>query len=152
MGETAALIYTVGMSPYMPTGFFSQGSSLAVLMYSLISEGASVGQSYAVGSMLIIFVLVLNLLLAWIEHMFKRERGEKGFFRRLKDRFTKGGGSSEGGESGDDETDETKDIPGPIRNGGEDILNPSNSMEDRTKDEPILELTPEYDALKEGAP
>ncbi|MCD8286981.1 MAG: phosphate ABC transporter permease PstA [Clostridia bacterium] len=85
IGETAALIYTVGMSAYMPTGLFSSGSTLAVLMYSMISEGLEVGKSYAVGTVLIIFVFLLNLIVSLIEHILENRRaGKKNIFKRIK--------------------------------------------------------------------
>ncbi len=85
IGETAALIYTVGMSAYMPTGLFSSGSTLAVLMYSMISEGLEVGKSYAVGTVLIIFVFLLNILVSVIERVLENRRaGKKNIFKRIK--------------------------------------------------------------------
>ncbi|MCD8295649.1 MAG: phosphate ABC transporter permease subunit PstC [Clostridia bacterium] len=85
IGETAALIYTVGMSAYMPTGLFSSGSTLAVLMYSMISEGLEVGKSYAVGTVLIIFVFLLNLLVSLIERIIENRRaGKKNIFKRIQ--------------------------------------------------------------------
>lgn len=60
VGETAALMYTLGTSTNMPTSLMSSGRSLALHMYVLSSEGMHVKESYATGVILIIIVLIIN--------------------------------------------------------------------------------------------
>lgn len=60
VGETAALMYTLGTSSNLPTGLFSSGRTLALHMYVLSNEGIHVNQSFATGVVLILFVLVIN--------------------------------------------------------------------------------------------
>lgn len=74
VGESAALIYTAGAVFPMPNGLFSQGSSFAVLTYTLTSSGrtdaygqTSVGKAYATAFVLIVIVAGLNLLVALLE-------------------------------------------------------------------------------------
>ncbi|PZO95955.1 phosphate ABC transporter permease PstA [Streptococcus halichoeri] len=60
VGETAALMYTLGTSTNTPTSLLSSGRSLALHMYMLSSEGLHVNEAYATGVILIITVLVIN--------------------------------------------------------------------------------------------
>lgn len=60
IGETAALMYTLGTSTHLPSGLFSSGRTLALHMYVLASEGLYVDKAYATGAVLIILVVVIN--------------------------------------------------------------------------------------------
>lgn len=60
VGETAALMYTLGTSTNMPTSLMSSGRSLALHMYVLSSEGLHVNEAYATGVILILIVLLIN--------------------------------------------------------------------------------------------
>ncbi|MGO2696845.1 phosphate ABC transporter permease PstA [Bavariicoccus seileri] len=60
VGETAALMYTLGTSTNMPKSLFSSGRTLALHMYVLSSEGLHVNESFATGVILIVTVLVIN--------------------------------------------------------------------------------------------
>lgn len=60
IGETAALMYTLGTSSNLPDSLFSSGRTLALHMYVLSNEGFHVDKSFATGVVLIIFVLVVN--------------------------------------------------------------------------------------------
>ena len=60
VGETAALLYTLGSSTNLPDSLFSSGRTLALHMYVLSSEGMHVNESYATGVVLIVFVLMIN--------------------------------------------------------------------------------------------
>ncbi|EHJ57436.1 phosphate ABC transporter, permease PstA [Streptococcus urinalis FB127-CNA-2] len=60
VGETAALMYTLGTSTNTPTSLLSSGRSLALHMYMLSSEGLHVNEAYATGVVLIITVLIIN--------------------------------------------------------------------------------------------
>lgn len=62
VGETAALMYTLGTSTNTPTSLLSSGRSLALHMYMLSSEGLHVNEAYATGVILIITVLMINAL------------------------------------------------------------------------------------------
>ena len=60
IGESAALIYTLGSSTNLPHSLFSSGRTLAVHMYILSSEGFYVNEAYATAVILLILVLALN--------------------------------------------------------------------------------------------
>ncbi|MDN6731461.1 MAG: phosphate ABC transporter permease PstA [Atopostipes suicloacalis] len=60
MGESAALIYTLGSSTNLPSDLFSSGRTLAVHMYVLANEGFHVKEAYATAVVLLILVLFLN--------------------------------------------------------------------------------------------
>lgn len=62
VGETAALMYTLGTSSNTPTSLMSSGRSLALHMYMLSSEGLHVNEAYATGVILIITVLIINAI------------------------------------------------------------------------------------------
>lgn len=62
IGETAALIFTLGTASQMPTTIFSSGRTLALHMYILSSEGIHVEKSYATGLVLLIIVFIVNYL------------------------------------------------------------------------------------------
>ncbi|MGT2933326.1 phosphate ABC transporter permease PstA [Streptococcus catagoni] len=62
VGETAALMYTLGTSTNTPTSLLSSGRSLALHMYMLSSEGLHVKEAYATGVILIITVLIINII------------------------------------------------------------------------------------------
>lgn len=62
VGETAALMYTLGTSTNTPTSLMSSGRSLALHMYMLSSEGLHVKEAYATGVILLITVLLINAL------------------------------------------------------------------------------------------
>lgn len=72
VGESAALIYTAGAVPYMPTGITEQGSSFAVMMWMFAGEGLYLDQAYATASVLLVFVAVLNLLARLTEKKLKK--------------------------------------------------------------------------------
>lgn len=62
VGETAALMYTLGTSSNLPNGLLSSGRSLAIHMYMLSSEGLHVNQAYATGVVLILTVIIINAI------------------------------------------------------------------------------------------
>lgn len=74
VGESAALIYTAGTVSAMPNGLNSAGSSFAVMMYKFMSEGLQINNAYATASVLLIFVIILNLLVSLVEWMFNRRK------------------------------------------------------------------------------
>lgn len=62
IGETAALMYTLGTSTNMPTSLLDSGRSLALHMYVLSSEGLYLKEAYATGVILIVTVLVIQTI------------------------------------------------------------------------------------------
>lgn len=72
-GESAALIFTAGSMPTMPTGVMSGGSSLAVTMYTLAVEGLHMNEAYATAVVLLIIVLIINSLATLLDTKLKKE-------------------------------------------------------------------------------
>ena len=66
VGETAALIYTAGSIPQIPSSIMGSGATLAVHMYNLSKEGLYTDQAYAVAVVLLLLVLVINWVSARI--------------------------------------------------------------------------------------
>lgn len=62
IGESAALIYTLGSSTNLPNSVFASGRTLAVHMYVLSQEGFHVNEAYATAVVLVFVVLFLNAL------------------------------------------------------------------------------------------
>ena len=60
VGETAALIFTVGTVGDIASGLTSSGRTLAVHMYLLANEGLYINKAYAVAVVLLVLVLLLN--------------------------------------------------------------------------------------------
>lgn len=73
VGESAALIYTAGAVRYMPTGYFSAGSSFAVMMWMFSSEGLYINQTFATASILLTIVIILNILLFVLNNKLKKD-------------------------------------------------------------------------------
>lgn len=74
VGETAALIYTLGTFTRIPNSLFASGRSLAVHMYMLANEGYHVNESYATALVLLIIILLLNGLSTFLSN--KLTKGE----------------------------------------------------------------------------
>lgn len=62
VGETAALMFTLGTTTDMPKSLLSSGRTLSLHMYVLSSEGLFVDQAFATGFVLIIITLLINSL------------------------------------------------------------------------------------------
>ena len=60
VGETAALMYTAGTAPNLPTGLFTSVRTLSVHMYTLSCEGLHINQAYATAAVLLIVVAAIN--------------------------------------------------------------------------------------------
>ncbi len=87
ISESAVLIYTAGTGIHMPSGYGSQGASFAVLIYRFMSEGIYWNEAYATASVLLIFVILINLLVSLVEHCFNNKAaGKKGLFAKLKNK------------------------------------------------------------------
>ena len=81
VGETAALIYTAGTVPGIPTtklagvpifDMMSSGRTLAIHMYALLNEGLYMEQAYATAVVLLVMVFLINALSAFIAKKFTR--------------------------------------------------------------------------------
>ncbi|WP_276876572.1 phosphate ABC transporter permease PstA [Anaerococcus hydrogenalis] len=66
VGESAALIYTMGTVAKTPSSLFDSARTMAVHMYVLSTEGFHVNEAYATAVLLLIFVIVLNFVSAKI--------------------------------------------------------------------------------------
>lgn len=60
IGETAAVMLTVGGSLRLPTTIFDSTRTMSVHLYILASEGLSMEKTYATAALLIIIVLLIN--------------------------------------------------------------------------------------------
>lgn len=65
-GETAALMYTSGMSSKLMENLGRPGSTLALHMYTLYSEGKYSDQAFATATVLLVFVVLINALSTFI--------------------------------------------------------------------------------------
>ena len=66
VGESAALLFTLGSATNMFNSFMGSGRTLAVHMYVLSSEGFHVNEAYATATILIVIVLIINALSTFI--------------------------------------------------------------------------------------
>lgn len=73
VGESAALIYTSGAVTSVPGSPANPGSSFAVRVYMLMSEGLYIDEAYATGAVLLIIVFVLNLASYFTEKKLKKK-------------------------------------------------------------------------------
>ncbi|NLW21762.1 MAG: phosphate ABC transporter permease PstA [Tissierellia bacterium] len=73
IGETAALMFTLGTATGIPKGLFSSGRTLALHMYVLSTEGFHVNESYATGVILLILVLLINGLSTFLSNKLTKE-------------------------------------------------------------------------------
>lgn len=62
VGESAALIYTMGTVAKTPTSLFDSARTMAVHMYVLSTEGFHVEEAYATAVLLLVFVILLNFV------------------------------------------------------------------------------------------
>lgn len=62
VGETAALMYTLGTATGLPKSLGSSARTLSLHMYVLSSEGFHVNEGFATGVVLIIIVLLVNFI------------------------------------------------------------------------------------------
>ncbi len=60
IGETAAVMFTAGMVAKVPKGVMSSGRTLAVHLYLVAKETTDFQKSYAIATILIIIVAILN--------------------------------------------------------------------------------------------
>ena len=74
VGETAALIYTLGTATKMTDSLFSSGRTLATHMYVLSSEGLHVNESFATGVVLLITILIINGISTYLSNKLTKGR------------------------------------------------------------------------------
>lgn len=76
VGETAALIFTLGTVAKMPSSLLDSSRTLAIHMYISTRDGGVAGRNtaFATGVVLIILVLAMNLLSSYLS---KKSRGDK---------------------------------------------------------------------------
>lgn len=75
VNESAALIFTVGSaSTFIPQGYGDSAASFAVLVWKFMSNGLQVNEAYATASILLIFVIILNLLVSLSQRLFNRRK------------------------------------------------------------------------------
>lgn len=74
VGETAALIFTIGTATRIPENLLGSGRTLAVHMYVLSTEGLHVNESYATAVVLLAIILLLNGLSTFLSN--KLTKGE----------------------------------------------------------------------------
>ena len=72
VGETAALIYTLGSASKMTTGLFSSGRTLSLHMYVLTGNALYEGQAYATAVVLLVLVIGINALSAFLAKKMSR--------------------------------------------------------------------------------
>jgi phosphate transport system permease protein len=70
IGETAAVIFTAGVSLRLPTSLFDSSRTMAVHFYILTREGISTENAYGTAAVLILAVLLVNLTAYWLLHRF----------------------------------------------------------------------------------
>ena len=77
IGESAALIFTAGIGYSLPKGLFSHigksGATLTVQLYQYASRGESLTVCFAVATILILVVLLLNLSTKYISSKFMKK-------------------------------------------------------------------------------
>ncbi|MCW6660046.1 phosphate ABC transporter permease PstA [Aerococcaceae bacterium NML191292] len=60
VGETAALLFTLGSATGLPQNLMSSSRTLALHMYVLSSEGLHIKEAYATGTIIILLVVIIN--------------------------------------------------------------------------------------------
>ncbi|MCX5798410.1 MAG: phosphate ABC transporter permease PstA [Proteobacteria bacterium] len=70
VGETAAIIFTMGSSLRLPTSLMDSGRTMAVHFYILAREGISMEKAYATALVLVLSILSINILAYYIMNSF----------------------------------------------------------------------------------
>lgn len=60
VGETAALLFTAGTNPEIPTSVMDSTRTLSVHMYALLNEGLHQEAAYATAVVLLVFIIAIN--------------------------------------------------------------------------------------------
>lgn len=72
VGETVALMYTIGTVAEIPDHLLASGRTMAVHMYALSGEGLHTDKAYATGVILILTVLIMNEASAYIVRKWRK--------------------------------------------------------------------------------
>ena len=72
VGETAALLFTLGSATGLPQSLMASSRTLALHMYVLSSEGMHLKEAYATGTVIILLVLAINGLSTLISRKLSR--------------------------------------------------------------------------------
>ncbi|MCT4542649.1 MAG: phosphate ABC transporter permease PstA [Vallitalea sp.] len=72
VGESAALLLTAGTVARVPKNFFSSGATLTVKAYAVAEEQGDIGMACAIGTVIVILILVLNTLSKLISKKLKK--------------------------------------------------------------------------------
>ena len=72
VGESAAIFLTAGTVAAMPDSIFSSARTLTVHSYLVTQESGDIGLAAAIGIVLIVIILVLNLLATFITKKFNK--------------------------------------------------------------------------------
>jgi phosphate transport system permease protein len=75
VGETAALIFTMGSSYDLVSGLTSSTRTLAVHIYLIIAEGISLDRAFATATVLILIILFMNTVATKIIGRFNSRSG-----------------------------------------------------------------------------
>lgn len=78
VGETAALLFTLGTVDRMVTSLMDSGETLSLRLYTLAREGISVNMAWATAAVLVFLVLILNLGAAYFVRRMNRKRNMNG--------------------------------------------------------------------------
>lgn len=62
IGESAALLLTAGTAAKIPGTLFESGATLTIKAYTVAKEEADIGMACAIGTIIILLILVLNIL------------------------------------------------------------------------------------------
>jgi phosphate transport system permease protein len=73
VGETAALLYTIGSVIQIPESLFSQGRTLALHVFTLANDGLYTNQAYATAVILLVVVLSINAMSSRVERRFMKK-------------------------------------------------------------------------------
>lgn len=79
VGETAALLLTLGGSLRMPGSIFEPARTLSLHLYLVAMEVGAMDMAYGAAAVLIIIILFINLFSVWV---MRRVIGSSGTFRR----------------------------------------------------------------------
>lgn len=72
IGETAATIFTAGLSLRLPTSLFDSVRTMSVHFYILSREGISMKNAYGTAAVLVILILAINFVAYWIMYKFTK--------------------------------------------------------------------------------
>jgi phosphate transport system permease protein len=76
IGETAALLLTLGGSLRLPTSLFEPARTLSLHLYLVAMEVGAMDKAFATGAVLIIVILLINFLANWgIGRLIRRQVG-----------------------------------------------------------------------------